>query len=212
MIDLSVIITCYNKEKYLEECIDSVIQNSKQPKEVIVVHDGCKSPSHHVSVTSIMTKNQGVSKARHEGFRFSTGKLVLFLDGDDKLFPDFIERMVPNMLEVDITYPNWFLANGVENELVEVPDELDLHKRNSVLISSMMKRQVYEKLGGFRDYPIYEDWDFWLRAEKEGFKFKKANTSLWYRQTADSRNRKSKSFRESIYRKIIGGLDAQNQI
>lgn len=210
MIDLDIVVTCFNKEKYLDECIQSILDNSKQPRRIIVVHDGCASPTHHAAVTSIMTKNQGVAKARHEGFRFSTSKLILFIDGDDKLFPDYIERMVPNLLEADITYPNWFLANGVENELVDVPETLDLRKKNSVLISSMMKREVYEKLGGFRDYPIYEDWDFWLRAEKQGFKFKKANTSLWYRQTPDSRNRKSKEFRESIFRKIIGGLDAQS--
>lgn len=212
MIDLSCIITCKDKEEYLGECIQSVLDNSKQPKEIIVVHDGCVSPTHHALVTSIMTNNRGVSRARDTGFRFSTGKLILFIDGDDKLFPDFIERMVPNLVDADITYPNWFLANGVENELVEVAETIDLRKKNSVLISSMMRREVYEKLGGFRDLPIYEDWDFWLRAEKEGFKFKKANTSLWYRQTANSRNRRSKSFRQSVFNKIIGGLDAQSQI
>jgi len=112
-LDCSVLITCYNKEKYVEETINSVLRQTRTPKEIIVVHDGCKKPVHHTKVHSIFLKdNVGVAKARHEAFRFSTGKLILFVDGDDVLSPDYLEKMAMVIfkgadVEESINEVNW---------------------------------------------------------------------------------------------------------
>jgi GT2 family glycosyltransferase len=66
-----------------------------------------------------------------------------------------------------------------------------IHHNKWLVVTSLMKREVFETLGGFdSELPMYEDWDFWLRAIKAGYTFKKANTYLKYRQRTNSRNRK----------------------
>jgi glycosyltransferase involved in cell wall biosynthesis len=193
--DISVLITCFEKEKFLNECIESVLRNTKQPKEIIVVHDACKEPMHHIKVTSIFLKNnEGVAHARDVAFKFSTGKLILFLDADDVLSPDYLEKMTLVISKgADIAYPDLFLWCGNDSQLTVTPNKLDIpfvkrKKRVIIPVTSMMGRQVYEKLGGFKKMDALEDLEFFVRALKEGFVFKKAQTLLWYRRYNGTRN------------------------
>lgn len=195
MLDLSVLITCYNKEQYLDECIQSVLRQTKQPKEIIVVHDGCENPMHHAKATSIFLKgNFGVHFARSEAFRFSTGQLILFVDADDVLSPDYLEKMTLVISKgADIVYPDLFLWIGDQSKLVVTPNKIDIKfvkefNRVVMPVTSLMKRDVYTKLGGFKKMDVLEDLDFFVRALKEGFKFKKAQTLLWYRRYNGTRN------------------------
>ncbi|MGI5828373.1 MAG: glycosyltransferase, partial [Patescibacteria group bacterium] len=69
-IDLSILITCYNKEEFLDECIHSIFEQTVKPKEVVLVHDGCENPMAHAkAVTLIYPDNKGVVRARAEAFR-----------------------------------------------------------------------------------------------------------------------------------------------
>lgn len=209
-IDVSVLITCYNKEKYLDECISSVLRQSKEPREIIVVHDECEEPMHHAEVTSIMLpKNLGVSRARQEAFRFSVGELILFLDGDDILSPDYLEKMTLTIAGgADIVFPDiYFFGSGgkklsvltekVEPALVEKLDRLPIP------VTCLMKREVYEALGGFGKWEVLEDLDFWLRAMCNGYTFQRADTLLWYRQEGLGRNGMDLGKKTKIMREIL---------
>jgi glycosyltransferase involved in cell wall biosynthesis len=69
--DISVIITCYEKEQYLDECINSVVNQTRKVREIILVHDGCKTPLAHIKAnTIIFPTNHGVAHTRAEGVRF----------------------------------------------------------------------------------------------------------------------------------------------
>lgn len=207
-VDVSVLITCHNKEAYLDECISSVLDQSYKPKEIILVHDCCDEPAHHASGTSIMLpKNVGVVKARDVAVKYSTGLFILFLDADDKISPDYIEKMIA--LNADIAYPDMFLwyVHGKytgQNKLVSTPgiSAKLMYHHCQIPVTCLMRREVYEKLGGFRHFDVYEDWDFWLRAMIAGFKFKKAQTLLWYRQIYGSRNRQEDEKRRITFFKI----------
>lgn len=195
ILDISILITCFNKELYLKECIDSVLRQTKHPREIIVVHDGCEDPQSHTKVTSIfLPQNMGVSKARHEAFRYSSGKLILFLDGDDMLSPDCIEKMVLAISQgADIAYPEIYFWAGEDSSLSQVPEKITptLIKKNKKLgipVTCLMKREVYEKVGGFKNFPVMEDLDFWLRAMCNDYTFKRTTTLLWYRQLRGNRN------------------------
>lgn len=211
-VKVSVIITCFQKEKYLDECINSVLDQSKHPTQIIVVHDGCTTPSSHPEVdTIILGKNHGVAYARNEGVRMSKEPLILFVDADDKLAPDYIERMVLQMVKYDIAYPNVYLSyeNKSENQLVDTPWKIDPRKMYNtcqITISSMMHRKVYDELRGFDNLTMYEDWDFWLRAMASGFKFIKADTLLYYRQLGGNRNRQPKDVKERVYKQIVSNF------
>lgn len=207
-VDLSIILTCYNKEPFLEECFQSIREQTVKPKEIILIHDGCNEPTTHIDATTIVySNNMGVVKARAEGVRFSRGELLLFVDGDDKLAPNYIEFMTRVMPKTDIAYPDmfWWFTKGGESQYVEAAYKLtakNMLRSCKIPVTSMMHRQVFEKLGGFRPYPMYEDWDFWLRAMVEGYKFTKVDTFLWYRQDPHSRNRQNKELRQEVYKKI----------
>lgn len=209
MLDLSVLITCFNKEEYLSECVGSIQRQTKEPKEIIVVHDGCKDPMHHDGVTSIILKdNQGVAKARHEAFRFSTGKLVLFVDGDDILSPDYLEKMALVLVKADVAYPDLFLWADHGSRLVTTPKTITpafVQKFEKVVIpvTCLIRREVYEKVGGFRDWRVLEDLDFWVRAMCNGYTFKKAETLLWYRRTPETRNQMEVSKRKETLKEIL---------
>jgi glycosyltransferase involved in cell wall biosynthesis len=206
--DLSVLITCYNKEAYIDEAIKSILENTIKPLEIILVHDGCDNPVAHVHAkTLILPKNVGVVKSRDEAVRLSKGNLLLFLDGDDKLPPNFIQKCILEMPKADIVYPDMFLwyVNTDKNIYMDAPNTINptvFFTKCGIPVSSMMKRNVYTELGGFGDYPVYEDWEFWLRALSKGYKFRRGNTFLYYRQIPNTRNRQGNEIKEQVYAMI----------
>jgi glycosyltransferase involved in cell wall biosynthesis len=207
--NLSIIVTNYNKPpEQLNECMDSIRAQTVSPKEIILVDDCSNEPHAHADAISIvLPKNVGVAKARDIGVKMSSGKLLLFLDADDKLSPDFIQQCGKVILDCDIAYTNLLMFGNIErNKLVEAPDEVTpemlIGRTCPVRVTSMMYRTVYDYLGGFKDLPVYEDWDFWVRAMFNDYTFKKANTLLWYRQNVGSRNCASSDLKSDIHKKI----------
>lgn len=208
--DLSIIVTNYNKShKQLMECMNSIKAQTVEPKEVILVDDCSKDPrAHALAVSIILPKNVGVAKARDIGVKMSTGKLLLFVDADDMIAPDFIQQCGRAIKKgADIAYPNMLLFDGLPiNKLVDNPARITakylLGKKTSIPVTSMMWRKVYESLGGFRELPIFEDWDFWIRAACNGYTFKKANTLLWYRQNENSRNHGNQPLKTQVHYQI----------
>lgn len=211
MKNISVIVTCYNLEKYIDECIDSVKQQIKQPHEIIVVHDGCKEVAKtYTGVTSIIcAKNQGVSVARDMGFKVSTGNYILFLDADDVIPPNYLMQM--SYTDADVVYPNCVLwsgwgNSGKENVWHEAPNKLHFKNQlvtNEVLMPSLFKREWYDKVGGFdHSLPIFEDYDFWLKIQDKGATFAKSCAFLMYRQRTLSRNHQDDAVKREFYQKI----------
>lgn len=124
-VSISVIIPVFNQEKYVGKCIRSVLFQSFQDFEVIIVNDGstdkslaiCRKYADRDSRVSIIDKqNEGVAQARKEGFIKAKGEYLCFIDGDDYLAPDALEFMYNLAQEkhadmvvgnFDIVYDNW---------------------------------------------------------------------------------------------------------
>lgn len=113
MSDLvSVVIPVYNAEKYLESCIDSVIRQTYNNLEIILVDDGSSDSSPDICdkyatmdsrIKVIHQINMGLSFAREKGFDSSTGTIVSFMDNDDLIHPAFFETLICYMKDgVDI--------------------------------------------------------------------------------------------------------------
>ena len=89
---VSVIIPCFNQERFVREAVASALAQSHPALEVIVVDDGSSRPVERlledVAVRVVRQENQGVSAARNLGLRNSTGEFVVFLDADDRLLRD----------------------------------------------------------------------------------------------------------------------------
>lgn len=100
---LSVIIPVYNMEKYLEQCIKSVISQTYSNIEVILINDGSTDASGEICnyyanlderVKVFHQENQGVVKARNLGIRHSNGEYITFVDADDWIDEDMYEQML----------------------------------------------------------------------------------------------------------------------
>lgn len=109
-MSLSVIVTAYNVEKYLEECLESVLSQTYKDFEIIIVDDGstdataaiCERYAARDSRIRVLHQaNSGMSKARYAGFSAAKGKYVTFVDGDDKIMPETYETAL-SRLEPDV--------------------------------------------------------------------------------------------------------------
>lgn len=100
---ISIIITIYNLEDYIEECINSVINQTYKNLEIILVNDGSKDKSGMICdkwrekdkrIKVIHQQNQGCSAARNNGMKIITGEYFLLIDGDDVVVPDMVRVLV----------------------------------------------------------------------------------------------------------------------
>ena len=105
---ISIIVPVYNVEPYLRECVDSVLAQTVQDYELILVNDGspdncgaiCNEYAEKDSrIRVIHKKNGGLSDARNAGLEQACGKYVFFLDSDDLISPDLLEKTIPAMEE-----------------------------------------------------------------------------------------------------------------
>lgn len=102
MPKVSIIIPVYNVEKYLQRCMDSVLTQSFEDYEIILVDDGSPDNSSHlcdeyakmdIRVKVIHKKNGGLTSARLAGYRLALGEYIAFLDSDDYINKNMIEKM-----------------------------------------------------------------------------------------------------------------------
>lgn len=107
MVEISVIIPVYNVEKYLRECIDSVLNQTFKDFEIICVNDGSTDSSSdileeythkHESIHVINKKNEGSGPARNTGLKHAHGNYVFFLDSDDYLVENALEKLYENII------------------------------------------------------------------------------------------------------------------
>ncbi|MGV4462934.1 glycosyltransferase family 2 protein [Ornithobacterium rhinotracheale] len=103
---VSIIIPIYNAERYLKKCLDSVLAQSYQDFEVILVNDGSSDNSEQIledyckeyeQLKVFSQKNSGVSEARNLGIRKAKGEYIVFIDSDDYVLPNYIECLVKDM-------------------------------------------------------------------------------------------------------------------
>ena len=97
-IDISIIMPAYNAQKYIKESIDSVLNQSFENFELIIINDGSKDNTEHIikeyqdqRIVLISQKNGGVSNARNAGLKLAKGKYITFLDADDTFPKDSLK-------------------------------------------------------------------------------------------------------------------------
>lgn len=101
MIKVSVIVPVYNAEKYLERCVDSILKQTLEDIEIILVNDGSVDGSNDIleryrkdsRVIVLNLKNGGPGRARNEGIKIAKGKYLGFVDSDDYIDETFLEKL-----------------------------------------------------------------------------------------------------------------------
>ena len=108
---VSVIVPVYNVEKYLRQCLDSILGQTYKNLEIIIVNDGSTDSSANIikeykktddRIVVISQKNQGLSAARNAGVKKATGNYIMFVDSDDWIAPDIVEYLRPGRADVSI--------------------------------------------------------------------------------------------------------------
>src|SRR5438309_5207552 len=184
---VSVIIPNHNYAHYLGQAVDSVLAQTYQNTEIVVVDDGSQDNSENIvagygdRVRLIKQGNQGVSAARNAGVRETEGELVAFLDADDFWAPSKLERQVNCYLgDIDLGLIHCGVdeVNGEGNHLrfqmdgMEgwVAKELLLFRRAVIILSGstmLVPRTVFGMAGGFDTrLSTSADWDFCYRVAK----------------------------------------------
>lgn len=175
---VSILMPAYNQADYVAEALDSLLAQSYDRWEVAVVDDG--SPDGVADVVRpyvekdkrirfYHTENGGVSAARNFAASVTSGELMLPLDADDLLEPQFIEKCVSEFVgnpETRLVYTDWewFGAEkgGFDNRY---RGYTRLLVDNVINATAMYRRADFLRVGGY-DTQIpygYEDWEFWIR-------------------------------------------------
>ena len=101
---VSIIISCYNASSYIKETVGSILDQTFQNFEIIVINDGSTDQSSEViktikddRINLVEQKNQGVSFSRNNGIALAKGEFMVFLDSDDTLHPNFLESRIFNL-------------------------------------------------------------------------------------------------------------------
>ena len=199
MTEVSVIIPTYNREKFISECVQSVLGQTLPAREIIIVDDGSTDATYNIlrdlGFNSLSTKktvlryffqqNRGVSSARNLGIKEARSEYIALLDSDDLWLKSKLDRQV-SAFQNDTqssrlchTDEIW-IRNGVR------VNQHKKHKKHGGNVfqsclklccispsSAMMHRSVFEDFGFFdEDLPACEDYDFWLRySAKEDVNF-----------------------------------------
>ena len=109
---ISVIVPVYNAEKWLEKCIESILNQTYKDIEVLLINDGSKDNSLEICrkyenldsrIRVFDKKNEGVSKARNLGLDNAKGKYVQFVDSDDFIEPDMCEKLLDAITNADMS-------------------------------------------------------------------------------------------------------------
>ncbi len=186
---ISVIVPTYNRQKYIKKALDSVLFQSYQNFEIIIVDDGSTDDTKSVvedylkdpRVFYLYQSNQKVSMARNNGIKNSRGEYIALLDSDDYwLDSKKLEKQV-NFFENN---PEYLLTSGGIIRVDESGRELsrvlnptsDRDIKESMLFScllapsgAMFRKSIFERIGGFNNSSdLSEDWEFFLEIGRLG--------------------------------------------
>lgn len=191
-LTVSVIIPAYNSACTIERALQSVIGQTLQPQEIILIDDGSKDNTvalvrtQFPSVIILQQANAGASAARNRGVAHASGELIAFLDSDDAWHPQKLQMQVGvferspqlNFLSTQCEYfteQKWLSVQPLELAVIERVDikELDFYQVFAhpflATPSVMMRKVFFDALAGFdQTLETAEDVDLWLRAAYQG--------------------------------------------
>lgn len=180
---LSIVIPCYNDAEFIEQSVDSAVNQTYRNKEVILVDDGSNQETKAIlkglesKIDILITQeNKGQSASRNEGIKAAHGEYILILDSDDFFEPIFCEKAI-KVFETDkavklvTCYANLLFENGTSSLYKPNGGKLeDFLFVNQSLGTSMFRKKDWELCGGYDESMRegFEDWEFFIRLLAKG--------------------------------------------
>lgn len=195
---VSIIMPAYNAEKHIAESIQSVLAQTYQNWELIVVDDGSVDRTAEIArsfssldqrIKYVFQQNKMLAGARNTGIKNSTGDIIAFLDSDDLWMSEKLELQVKKMEEVnaDIVFSDGFIfpEDDTRNETrtfsaycgqfsADAMFSLLLAENRIPVLSVLARKEALREVGLFNEDPCYyglEDYELWLRLAKHGAAF-----------------------------------------
>lgn len=192
--NVSVVITNYNYGRYIDEAIESCLNQTVQPKEIIVVDDGSTDDSRSIlqqrsiqgQIKTILQDNYGVAAARNAGIAHASSPLIICLDADDRLDSRYIEALVPAFKADQSLGVAYSALSIIRDDLPDkkvlaydrwpIPFDWELQAKggappgNCIPSAAMFRRSMWERAGGYKQvYAPAEDAEFWTRGLSVGY-------------------------------------------
>lgn len=171
-MNLSIIIPVHNSEKYLDECLESVLSEINTDDEIILVENGSIDHSWELcqkyavkfsTVKAVQLETAGVSKARNYGISLAKGEWITFLDSDDCLDSSIIHmaRKLKNNSDLDVVLFHYCYMDAIYGEEKSVSEELK-HIDSDLLRRGVLQFSKYEKqINGFAILDNMSIWTCW---------------------------------------------------
>jgi len=183
---LSIITVCYNSEKTIEKCINSIINQMNSAVKYISVEG--KSTYNTINIIKkyknikyVSEKDSGIYDAMNKGIKMSEGKYIQFMNSDDCLVEGVLKKVLPilSSSDEDVIYGNTIFKFNLENKIygkkVIAGEDLSKLDRRSILChqSTFTKKETLQKIGYFdTQYKIAADWDSFIKIRNNKGTFK----------------------------------------
>lgn len=180
---VSAVIPCYNDGRYIHKAIDSILSQTYNRIEIIVVDDGSEDDEtlrilktlDRSKITVYHKENGGPASARNYGIERSSGEYILTLDSDDKFAPDFVEKGL-SILDVEpeigmvTSYVKRYrekISSYIQLKGGNLEDFLVKNRASACLI---FRYQCWMDADGYdEEVPGFEDWEFFISVTKQGW-------------------------------------------
>ena len=194
---ISVIISCFNYGPFIEDAVDSVLAQTFQSFEIIIVDDASTDSETINTVkqvaqkdprisTILLTQNGGAPHARNTGITKAKGEYIIALDADDKLAPTYLEKtlaIIEDNPQIGGVYTLTTLFGDKSGlwDLKPFSPQLMLFE-NMVFCPALYRKSDWEKYGGYSDEMRkgINDWEFWLHFIEDGKIFVRIEEPLFY--------------------------------
>jgi glycosyltransferase involved in cell wall biosynthesis len=181
----SVIIPTYNRAHVIDEALDSVLAQSYQDFEILVIDDGSADNTREVlcpyfdRIRYFKQANSGPAAARNRGITESQGEYVAFLDSDDRWYPDKlaqIDKVIDAHPDAGLFYSDYQLVDEQHSHLwIARSKHIMGDGYHQLLLGNfigtstvVVKRECFDVCGLFyRDLFSTQDWDMWIRIARE---------------------------------------------
>ena len=148
-MDVTIIIATFGDTKWIELAHERALPSAMLQNVAVITHHG---PTLH--------------EARNEAAELATTEFLCFLDADDSLSPGYLFAMAEATGDLRAPAVSWVTEHSATKPVTL--HTRDIEHMNPCVIGTLIRKDLFTTLGGFRDWPAWEDWDLFLRATRAG--------------------------------------------
>jgi len=237
MVKISIIIPVYNCAPYLKRCLESLLNQTLQDIEIILINDGSKDASPEVCeeyvkkdsrIVIINQENSGQSRARNKGLQIASGEFIGFVDSDDWVDIDFFEKLysTAKKYNADIAMAD-FIRTGPKQHKIRlnltdetvyetIEDKIKIAKalKEGCIWNKIYKKEVLEDIR-FNEGMYFEDGPFTIRALYNAKKLVTVPSVYYYyyqnpASTVKTMNSKKRADKQKSRREILDFFKTHN--